>query len=204
MMKRDADDMCDFFDGVARRGQWHTFDEDEIPLLNHMLDLWGLKPGMRVLEPGCGRGRLTSLLAAAVGERGSVVAIDIAEEMVRACRARGLPPHVELLNCALFDLPPGLPPFHKVICCNVWPHLLNPRQVLNKLRDVLRTGGDLWIAHLTGREAINEIHRNAGADVCDHLLAPAQELSALIADCGFVVNDFEDSADRYWIHAEKG
>lgn len=203
MRERVADDMCEFFDGVARKGQWHTFDEHEMPLLNQMLDLWAIEPGMRILEPGCGRGRLSQILAEAVGERGTVVAIDIAEEMVRACRARGLPPQVEVINCALLDLPADMRAFDKVICCNVWPHLLNPRQILNKIHELLGAGGDLWIAHLTGREVINEIHRNAGEDVCDHLLAPADELIAMLGDCGFIVQDFADTADRYWIHATK-
>ncbi len=201
MMKRSDHDVCDFFDGVARNGLWHSFDEHEMPLLHAMLNMWNIRPGDRILEPGCGRGRLTAILADAVGHQGGVVAIDIAEEMARACRERGLPRQVEVLNCALINLPNTLPPFDKAICCNVWPHLLNPRQVLAKLHAALRADGDLWIAHLTGREVINEIHRNAGEDVCDHLLPPADELSELIADCGFVVNGFEDSADRYWIHA---
>jgi SAM-dependent methyltransferase len=53
-------------------------------LLAHL----GLKGGEQVLEIGCGTGALTLPLAAAVGERGRVVAVDIAEPMLGAARQR--------------------------------------------------------------------------------------------------------------------
>lgn len=49
--------------------------------LQHRLELvaaFGIQKGMRVLEIGCGQGDTTVAIADAVGESGSVVAIDIA------------------------------------------------------------------------------------------------------------------------------
>lgn len=49
--------------------------------LQHRLDLveaFGIKKGMRVLEIGCGQGDTTVAIAGAVGKKGHVVAIDIA------------------------------------------------------------------------------------------------------------------------------
>jgi predicted methyltransferase len=37
---------------------------------------WGIKPGSRVLEVGCGQGDCTAVLATAVGPEGHVVAVD--------------------------------------------------------------------------------------------------------------------------------
>jgi ubiquinone/menaquinone biosynthesis C-methylase UbiE len=48
----------------------------------------GLVGGESVLEVGCGTGALTLPLAAAVGEHGSIVAIDISEPMLRLARQR--------------------------------------------------------------------------------------------------------------------
>jgi SAM-dependent methyltransferase len=48
----------------------------------------GLVGGESVLEVGCGTGALTLPLAAAVGEHGSIVAIDISEPMLRVARQR--------------------------------------------------------------------------------------------------------------------
>ncbi|KAH7906515.1 S-adenosyl-L-methionine-dependent methyltransferase [Hygrophoropsis aurantiaca] len=41
-----------------------------------LASLWQIKPGDRVLEIGCGQGDCTAVIAAAVGEEGSVVAVD--------------------------------------------------------------------------------------------------------------------------------
>ncbi|MFC4852144.1 class I SAM-dependent methyltransferase [Actinophytocola glycyrrhizae] len=40
---------------------------------------WDLRPGDRVLEVGCGQGDMTAVLAEAVGERGHVTAVDLAQ-----------------------------------------------------------------------------------------------------------------------------
>lgn len=48
----------------------------------HRLDLlqqWSITAGAKVLELGCGQGDCTTVLASAVGEEGSVVAIDPAD-----------------------------------------------------------------------------------------------------------------------------
>ncbi|HUC09470.1 MAG TPA: class I SAM-dependent methyltransferase [Stellaceae bacterium] len=56
--------------------------------LDLLLARLGLRGGERVLEIGCGAGALTLPLAAAVGEHGRVVAVDIAEPMLGAARQR--------------------------------------------------------------------------------------------------------------------
>lgn len=48
----------------------------------HRLELlqhWKISPGSKVLELGCGQGDCTTVLASAVGEQGSVVAVDPAD-----------------------------------------------------------------------------------------------------------------------------
>jgi SAM-dependent methyltransferase len=47
----------------------------------------GLEPGMKVLDAGCGPGRVTLPLAKTVGSQGKVVALDVQEEML--ARVRG-------------------------------------------------------------------------------------------------------------------
>jgi ubiquinone/menaquinone biosynthesis C-methylase UbiE len=63
--------------------KYKLFEEDFIQQvqLQHRLDLvkaFDIQKGMRVLEIGCGQGDTTAAIADAVGENGSVVAIDIA------------------------------------------------------------------------------------------------------------------------------
>lgn len=53
----------------------HSQTLHRLALLQH----WNIPPGSKVLELGCGQGDCTSVLANAVGEQGSVVAVDSAE-----------------------------------------------------------------------------------------------------------------------------
>lgn len=44
-----------------------------------IVESWGIKPGWRILEIGCGQGDLTLALAEAVGPEGKVTGVDIAD-----------------------------------------------------------------------------------------------------------------------------
>ena len=46
------------------------------------------QPGERALDIGCGRGAATALLAEAVGDAGTVTAIDLSQRMVEHTRAQ--------------------------------------------------------------------------------------------------------------------
>jgi SAM-dependent methyltransferase len=70
---------------VAAPGFRERRNQESLALLLARLGLVG---GESVLEVGCGTGALTLPLAAAVGEHGSIVAIDISEPMLRVARQR--------------------------------------------------------------------------------------------------------------------
>ena len=54
----------------------------------HALRLAGLRPGMRVLDIGCGPGDVSFIAARLVGPTGTVLGVDAAPEMVELARAR--------------------------------------------------------------------------------------------------------------------
>lgn len=45
-----------------------------------LVEWWGIQPGQRILEIGCGQGDMTAVLADAVGPAGYVLAVDSADE----------------------------------------------------------------------------------------------------------------------------
>jgi SAM-dependent methyltransferase len=70
---------------VARPGWRERRNQESLALLLERLQLGG---GESVLEIGCGTGALTVPLAAGVGPRGRVLAVDISEPMLGAARER--------------------------------------------------------------------------------------------------------------------
>ena len=53
-----------------------------------VLERAGVKPGMRVLDIGCGVGDVTQIAASLVGNRGRVLGIDISDQALAAARSR--------------------------------------------------------------------------------------------------------------------
>jgi len=89
------------FDTLAADTRWRIFTLRSAARVDAFVRRWKIKPGDRVLEPGCGAGRLTEVLAALTGPAGSVVAFDASPEFMRPDRASGaLRPQVSLHTAA--------------------------------------------------------------------------------------------------------
>ena len=93
-----------------------------------------LRPGLRVLELGCGTGGIATKL----GTLGfNVLAADVSDNALNACRNAGL---------AVLDLREEWPDPQSadvVLACDVLEHVEDDGELLAKLREVLRVGGHL-------------------------------------------------------------
>ncbi|MBM3522211.1 MAG: methyltransferase domain-containing protein [Alphaproteobacteria bacterium] len=106
-----------------------------------------LRPGMRVLEVGCGPGSITLDLARAVMPGGGVVGVDQSGEqfhdIAEVARRDGIPAHLEI------DSVNGLPfpdtHFDAVVAHAHCEHLAEPRRALEELRRVLAPGGRIGL-----------------------------------------------------------
>jgi arsenite methyltransferase len=111
-----------------------------------VLDAAGIQPGERVLEAGCGGGALLPILAAAVGEGGCVVGIDISSDQVAAaqsvCRASA-PAKAEVQD--INQLPYDDASFDAIIAIQVIEYLEQPGRALSELRRVCRANGRLIV-----------------------------------------------------------
>jgi len=166
------------------------FGEADQPKIARLLEATTLGAGAQVLEPGCGTGRLTAVLAEAVGPQGRVVALDISRKMVDACRVRvGQYPQVTVHHAAVEDFPLAPGGFDAIICHQVVPHFDDLPAVLTRLASALRPGGRLVIVHFIGAERVNAIHRAAANPIlhCDRLPA-LDEMAPLLAGAGLTVD----------------
>ncbi len=109
----------------------------------------GLKPGMRVLDVGCGTGTLAVALKAVVGEGGYVSGIDASPEMIdvatKKVRQRGI--DVDLRLGVAEDLPYEDAAFDRVTSTLVFHHLPDDVKLasLLEIRRVLVPGGRLVV-----------------------------------------------------------
>lgn len=195
--------IAEFFDRCAHKRLMYEFEPTERETLRHFLELWAIKPGMRVLEPGCGSGRLTAVLAEAVGPEGEVVACDLSPEMIRLAEGRGLPSQVCLICGSATTIERAAGICDRIICLNVFPHFMDKAAVLHEFARLLRPDGQLWINHFEGRESLNHFHHHAAPEVSDHMLPCPFTMRRLLDENGFTLLDLVDRADAYWAKAAK-
>jgi len=205
MTEMNDSDIGAFFDECARNGFLESFSPDDEEKLAELFKRWDISKDMRIVEPGCGSGRLTQRLADAVGPGGLVYAFDLSEEMIRLALARKLPDCVQFACGSVETVPAAGASFDIAICFSVFPHFSDPPKALDELRRVLKPGGHLWINHLKGRVALNEMHRTASQVIIAHELPDEAEMERLFAGHGFAVIELLDSVDTgYSLHAVAG
>jgi ubiquinone/menaquinone biosynthesis C-methylase UbiE len=67
---------------------FRSFYEDEEKVRTGMIDLLGLKPGMRVLEIGCGTGKDSVIIARSLSDVGQIFLLEMSRNMLEVCRAK--------------------------------------------------------------------------------------------------------------------
>jgi SAM-dependent methyltransferase len=116
------------------------FNAFAAPELRQAIAGLGLRPGMRVLDAGCGTGEALGWLNEAVSPGGEVVGIDLAAAHVAAARAQA-PGGVLVLQADVRQTP--LPPrsVDLVWSVNAINHLREPLEGVRALTALLRPGG---------------------------------------------------------------
>lgn len=192
---------ADFFDTMALAPWAATqFRPEDGPKIERLLAAGGIGPGAQVLEPGCGTGRLTAILADAVEPSGRVVALDISPKMVEACRARlGRRRRVEIVRAAVEEYPVEPAAFDVCVCHQVFPHFDDPAAALRTLVRSLKPGGRLLVVHFINAAAVNEIHQAGAAPIQrDHLPQP-DEMRGCLTDAGLAVDWWTDDPLGYLV-----
>jgi ubiquinone/menaquinone biosynthesis C-methylase UbiE len=102
-----------------------------------------LKPGMRLLDVGCGPGSITRGLAERVAP-GEVVGIDLSKETLAAARQdaadRGLT-NLRYEEASVYELPFADGAFDVVFAHQVLQHLKEPLSAIREMLRILRPGG---------------------------------------------------------------
>ena len=192
-----------FFDDQAR-ADWAVKDygPEEREKLDRLFAVTGPIAGLRVLEPGCGTGRLTERLVLEVGRLGYVVAVDISPRMVAHARMNLSDYDKVEIHLGPVEEKIGFENYFDVaICHQVFPHFADQANALSKISSMLKPGGRLVISNFISSADIKEIHGRAGSAVANDLMPPPQTMQGMIEQCGFEIEDLLDDSDGYLLKA---
>ena len=131
----------------------------------------GLAPAMKVLDAGCGPGRLTLPLAEAVGSQGEVLAVDIQEDMLSRVREKVETAGFQNVRYLQAGLGEGKLPqatFDRALLVTVLGEIPDKVAALKEIYDALKPGGILSVTevifdpHFQRRDAVLQVTHAAG------------------------------------------
>jgi ubiquinone/menaquinone biosynthesis C-methylase UbiE len=114
----------------------------------------GIKPGMKVLDLGCGNGAYTNFVARAVGEQGKVYAVDIQSAMLhglerKLARAQNQDiTNVEMKKAHAYDLPFEDESIDLVYMVTVLQEIPDRGRALREVSRILKPGGILAVTEI--------------------------------------------------------
>lgn len=185
-----------FFNELAER--WDVLRALNHVKINYLIQLAGVSEGDTVLDVGTGTGVLIPFLAKAVGESGSVTALDFAEAMVaKAAQNNAHLPGVSYIAADIMKYQPK----HccsKVVCLNFFPHVKDKPSFLSQVRRLLVSNGSLIIMHDISRQAVNSIHKASEA-VKEDRLPPSSIVAKMLKQSGFAIEEAFDNEEIYFV-----
>jgi len=131
---------------IHREGKGTAKLFDERSLANDYATLASaLKPGLRVLDVGCGTGAISKDIAAQVGSSGYVTGIDNTEYFIQSGKETyASVKNLDLIYTDLFAFEPE-EKFDLIVAARVLQWLNNPVEALKKMYSLLKPGGTVSI-----------------------------------------------------------
>ncbi len=192
-----------YFDSQAH-AEWAAPDytPDQMKKIDYLLAEADIRSGHHVMEPGCGTGRLTEILADRVGSEGLVMALDISPRMIEACRRRlASRRNVKVQCAAVEDFAFPKEAFDIVICHNVFPHFDDKAIALSILSATLKPTGKFMVFHFMNSAAINDLHRKTHPALINDMMPAAGEMDGLFKEAGLNIDFLLDDDQGYFLSA---
>jgi len=136
-------------------------------IIQHM----ALAPGMKVLDFGCGPGRLSIPVAKQIGPAGEVTAFDIQPGMLKRVRAKALAENldnIQILQGGAGGVKPGRDQYDRVLLVTVLGEIPDRKAAMEEIFDSLKPGGILSVTeviadpHFQGRASVIRTANSVG------------------------------------------
>ena len=166
------------------------------PAQNRLLQMSSLRRGERVLDVACGTGLVSLRAASTVGEKGSVLAVDLSDEMVKDVANAAKEQSLSQVTAARMDaqaLTVKDGAYDVALCALGLMYVPDPSLALKEMKRALRPGGRLAVAVWGARENCGWaeifpiVERRVESEVCPLFfqLGTADGLSLTLELAGF-------------------
>jgi SAM-dependent methyltransferase len=182
----------------SRAASWEDRFPDDGPSYQRAVADLAPQPGDAVADIGCGTGRALPALRETVGPDGTVIGVDLTEEMLAEATRRGRTAVATLLLADATSLPLATGKLDAVFAAGLVTHLPDPVAGLAELARVCRPGGRLALFHPLGRAALAKRH---GRDLGEDDLRSPDRIRTVLAAAGWRCTDVDDATDRYLVLA---
>jgi len=157
-----------------------------------------LKSCQKVLDIGCGSGRLTPLILKTITRKGLLIEADFSEKMLSIAKKKFN--HKNKLYFVQTDahhLPFKNGSFDVIVALAFFPHLSEPKIALGEFRRILKSAGHIIIAHQMSRLELNEFHQKIKGPVTRDLLPEAKKMKFMLKEAGFQKIIIKDQPSLY-------
>jgi cyclopropane fatty-acyl-phospholipid synthase-like methyltransferase len=153
----------------------------------HVVSLLEIEPGMTVVDLGAGTGFFAPYLADAVGEQGTVLALDVEPNMVEHLSDRVAAEDLGQVKPRLVEYDdPGLSPgsVDRILIVNTWHHIDDRPLYTGKLLSALRPGGRIFVVDFERHSPLGPParHRLLAAEVIAEMQAGGLTASQIDED----------------------
>lgn len=155
-----------------------------------LLQKLAVPPGSTILDLGCGNGFFTFPAAAAMGDKGMVIAADLSAAMLAALLDRNPPDTVQILKTEEVEMDVDTDSVDAAVAITLYHEFNDARKNLAEIRRVLKPGGKLMVLDWIPEDEPEHgpKHRTDRA-----------EASAEIIESGFEIELEEDYTDEHWL-----
>ena len=178
------EDLRAYFDRHASSWDEMLRYHERVSDLLEVMSWFNLAEGHWVLDVGTGTGILLPQIRQAIGSKGMLVGFDFSFKMLEKAKLRQCPWGEILINATVESLPFQSGIFDQIICFSALPHFPNKLKALLEMVRILKSGGDLYIAHLKSVEELNQFHQSIGGPVANDLLPRPERVRNMMIDSG--------------------
>jgi SAM-dependent methyltransferase len=165
-----------------------------------LLEVAGIRAGDRVLDIGAGLAGSARLLASATGCRVDCIEMspDYCAGALLLNRLTGLEDRIEVHEGSALDMPFADDSFDVVWMQNVGMNIADKPKLYGEIARVLKPGGRYVFQELAaGRDPTSYFPLPWATEPGDSFLISVEDMGAVLGECGFVEELFEDTSDTH-------